>query len=130
MAYRVFVFVSLTRHSKTLEHIVSAFPRHTRRILMRGCGSGAWLSVLPSTVNGTELSAQEFRDPSHCDGCGLKFSVSHALDCPNGGLIIARYNEVRDELCNLWARGTDCILDIRVTDTDALATVPKTPRRS
>jgi hypothetical protein len=49
-----------------------------------------WLSVLPSTVNGTELLAQEYRDAllcqrrspadlqSHCDGCGQKLSIRHA----------------------------------------------------
>ena len=55
--------------------------------------TGAWLTVLPSTVNGTELGAQEWRGalflrygleppdlPSHCDGCDAKFSISHALD--------------------------------------------------
>jgi hypothetical protein len=36
-----------------------------RRIIKRGQRTGAWLSVLPSTVNGTELSGQEFRDGLH-----------------------------------------------------------------
>jgi hypothetical protein len=30
----------------------------------------------------------------------------------------------------LWTRGTDCIIDVRVTDTDARAISPKTPPRS
>lgn len=188
---------SLDCHNATLASIVHPLPNDTRRIIMRGCETGAWLSVLPSTVNGTELSRQEFRDslylryaltppdlPSLCDGCGQKFSVPHALDCPNGGLIIARHNELRDELCDLavraigrpavrdeplihpsrpaaqptasdksahpvqcnrrkqfdnddrgdvlirglWARGTDCILDIRVTDTDAQSNRSKDPK--
>ena len=64
----------------------------------------------------TALSAQEFRDslllwygrtppnlPSCCDGCGQKFSVRHALECPHGGLIIGRHNEVRDELGEIAA---------------------------
>ena len=59
-----------------------------RRTILRGQETGQWLSVLPSTVNGTELSAQEFRDtlllrygrcpadlPASCDGCNQKFSV-------------------------------------------------------
>jgi hypothetical protein len=34
-----------------------------RRTILRGKETGQWLSVLlPLTVNGTELSAQEFRD--------------------------------------------------------------------
>jgi hypothetical protein len=70
---------------------------------------GQWLSVMPSTLNGTELSAQEFRDalllrhartpgdlPSHCDGCGAKFDV---CQCKVGGLVILRHNEINEELC-------------------------------
>jgi hypothetical protein len=140
---------------------------------------------MPSTLNGTELSSQEFRDallirhartpgdlPSHCDGCGAKFDVRHALECKVGGLFILRHNEINEELCDLaskalapsvvrvkpmihsrrtaeeteakepkppvqhlsrssdeerrnllihgfWARGTNVIVDVRVTDTDA-----------
>jgi hypothetical protein len=73
----------------------------------------------PSTVNGTELSAQEFRDalllryarggppdlPSTCDGgCNQKFSVRHALESKKGGLVISRHNEIRDELSDLASK--------------------------
>ena len=67
-----------------------------------------------STVNGTELGAQEWRDalflrygleapdlPTHCDGCQAKFSISHALDCKKGGLITAHHNEIRDGVADL-----------------------------
>ena len=63
----------------------------------------------PSTVNGTDLGAQEWRDalfmrygldppdlPTYCDGCQAKFSISHALDCKKGGLVMARHNELCD----------------------------------
>ena len=86
-------------------------PCSDRRTILRGKSTGQWLSVLPSTLNGTELSAQEFRDSLHlryarspsdlqanCDGCGSKFSVRHALECKNGGLVIGRHDEIRDEL--------------------------------
>jgi hypothetical protein len=79
--------------------------------------AGQWLSVLPSTVNGTELSAQEFRDalllryarcppdlPIQCNGCQQKFSVRHALECKRGGLVISRHNEIRDELSDLASK--------------------------
>eukprot|EP00978_Attheya_sp_CCMP212_P032240 scaffold124880_cov38-Attheya_sp.AAC.2 len=73
---------------------------------------GAWLTVLPSIVNGMTLFADEFRDhglairygyellnlPEKCDGCGAKFSAGHALQCKTGGLVIMRYNEVKDEI--------------------------------
>ena len=70
--------------------------------------------MLTSTVNGTELGAQEWRDalflrygldppdlPSHCDGCDAKFTISHALDCKKGGLITACHNELRDGVADL-----------------------------
>jgi hypothetical protein len=152
---------------------------------------------MPSTVNGTELSAQEWRDafflrygrspgdlPSLCDGCGQKFSVQHALECKKGGNVILRHNEIRDELADLaakaiipsairneplihtscpavkmpdlvpahpavtrnlhknreetrgdlcirgfWTRGTDCIIDVRVTDTDAKSNLSRDPAK-
>jgi hypothetical protein len=33
-----------------------------RRTILRGKATGQWISVTPSTVNGTVLSAQEYRD--------------------------------------------------------------------
>ena len=47
-----------------------------------------------------------FRTPSVCT-CGTKFSVEHALLCPQGGFPYIRHNEIRDltanqltEVCN------------------------------
>ena len=67
-----------------------------------------------STVNGTELGAQEWRDPlflqygldpldlpTHCDGFQAKFSISHALDCKKVGLVTACHNELRDGVADL-----------------------------
>eukprot|EP00978_Attheya_sp_CCMP212_P023067 scaffold69828_cov33-Attheya_sp.AAC.2 len=66
------------------------FPWNRRRVIERGNKTGAWMTVLPSIVNGMTLSADEFRDglairygyellnlPEKCDGCGAKFSVGH-----------------------------------------------------
>jgi hypothetical protein len=166
-----------------LTTIVSPLSKDRRRTIKRRQHTGAWLSALPSTVNGTELSAQEFRDavsmrygitpsdlPSFWDSCDARFSLQHALGCKKGGLVIFRHNEIQDELIHLaekaftpsavrdkplirgrstekvdecpvrqtsanqpakeddrgdillqgfWARGTECIVDVRVTDTDA-----------
>ena len=76
--------------------------------------TGAWLTVLPSTVNGTKLGAQEWHDtlflrygmeppdlPTLCDGCGARFTISHALDCKKGGLVRACHNELRDGVADL-----------------------------
>ncbi len=176
------------KSESSLNDLASKMSYDNRRTILRGKETGQWLSVLPSTVNGTELSAQEFRDalllryarcppdlPIQCDGCQQKFSVRHALECKRGGLVISRHNEIRDELSDLaskaffpsavrdeprihtsraaeprsspekpespavkrlfqnnrtedrgdilvrglWARGTDCIIDVRITDVDA-----------
>ena len=36
-----------------------------------------------------------------CEGCGKTNGKRHALSCMNGGLIITRHNEVRDELSHI-----------------------------
>ena len=79
--------------------------------------TGAWLKVLPSTVNGTELGAQEWRDalflryglettdlPKYCDGCEARFSISHAIDCKKGCLVTARHNELHDGVADLASK--------------------------
>ena len=70
--------------------------------------------MIPSTVVGTDLGVQEWRDflflrydieppnlPSHCDGCGEAFIICHALDRKKGGLITAHHNEIRDGVADL-----------------------------
>ncbi|KAL3806424.1 hypothetical protein ACHAXA_007766, partial [Cyclostephanos tholiformis] len=72
--------------------------------------AGAWLSVFPNRLNGTDLSADEWRDnvrlrynhspldmPAACDGCGAKMTVEHALSCKVGGLVHIRHDDVADE---------------------------------
>ena len=167
------------------------------RTISRGGKTGQWLTVLPSTVSGTELGCNEFRDalrlrygrslanlPSHCDGCGASFSLEHALSCKVGGLIIQRHDEINQELAslstmalknssvraeplinpgsadkvnqspptqetpapdtppeppednrdrgdllvrNLWKQGSDCIIDVRVTNLDAPSYISRDP---
>jgi hypothetical protein len=86
-------------------------------IIGRGGKTGGWwLTVLPNVMNGSILSDLEFRDglrlcyamtlqnlPTHCDGCQAKCNIDHALNCKKGGLVIARHNEVKDELGFLLA---------------------------
>ena len=75
---------------------------------------GVWLSVLPSTVNGTELRSQGWMDLmflryviepsdllSHCNSYGVSFLFYHALEFKKGGLITARHNELCDGVANL-----------------------------
>ena len=88
----------------------------TRR-MRRATKTGAWLTVQPSTVNRTELGAQEWRDaaflryglnppdlPKNCDDCNARFSICHTLDCKRGGLVTARHNELRDGVADLASR--------------------------
>ncbi len=180
-----------TQHDDTLSQVVEPLLAHTRRTVLQGKATDAWLWAMPSHYHGTVLSSQEFRDalhlrygrepadlPASCDGCVQRFSIEHALTCQKGGLPILRHNEVRDELMDLarrafgnsavrteplifpgraapsstgpaasrpsvpsdergdvlirglWERGTDCILDIHVTNTDALRTMRKLHPRS
>ncbi len=188
---------NLEKNDSELASLASKLSCDDRRTILRGKETGQWLLVLPSTVNGTELLAQEFRDalllryarspadlPSHCDGCGQVFSVRHALECKKGGLVICRHNEIRDELVDLaskalipsavrdeprihsshaateekeptdpnqpavtrqcknrnedrgdilirglWARGTDCIINVRITDLDAKSNRSRDPMK-
>jgi hypothetical protein len=105
------------RHETVLTALASKLSCNDHRTILQGKATGQWLSVLPSLANGTELSAQEFRDallfryarsppdlPSQCDGCLDKFSVRHALSCKKGGLVISRYNEIQDALSDLAFR--------------------------
>jgi len=82
--------------------------------------TGAWISVIPSNVNGMTLSRMEFRDsmklifglviddlPQRFDGCNSKFSKMHAIQCNKGGLMIGRHDEIRDELHYLATMATN-----------------------
>eukprot|EP00956_Cyclotella_meneghiniana_P033352 scaffold95206_cov68-Cyclotella_meneghiniana.AAC.1 len=85
--------------------------------LMRACSAGIWLTCFPNRLNGTAISAEEFRDnlrlrynlkplgmPEFCDGCGKRLTVEHALACKCGGLVHIRHDDVAQEfgyLCGL-----------------------------
>ena len=93
---------------------------------MRSKETGAWLNIIPTIVNGMSLSKMEFRDglrmrygigledlSSKCDGCGAKFSIGHALACKQGGLVVGRHDELKDELAELatLATSSNCVRD-------------------
>ena len=85
--------------------------------LQRATKTGAWLTVQPSTVNGTELGAQEWRDTlflrygldlpdlhTYCDVCNAKLKICHTLDCKRGDIVTARHNELRDGVTDLTGK--------------------------
>ena len=91
--------------------------RQEKNRLHRATMNGAWLSVVPHCLNGTELSREEFRDnlrlryglmpqdiPATCDGCGKKFSIQHALSCPKEGLVLAQHDDSAKEWGALGGR--------------------------
>jgi hypothetical protein len=107
MSVRASVTTELMSHRMTelnetaLTSVLDQLDCDTRRTIKQGMEIGQWLSILPSTINGTKLSAQEFQDaillqyawspgdlPSQYDGCNTALSVHHALECKTGGLII------------------------------------------
>ncbi len=89
----------------------------TQRRMLRAGETGTWLTTMPICLNGTELSADEFRDslrlrlglvplgiPDRCDGCGQRFSLGHAMTCKKGGLVLLRHNDVAAEWHHLCAQ--------------------------
>ncbi len=90
--------------------------------------------MIPSIVNGTELSALEFQDtinlrycrippnlPSSCDGCGNAFTVRHAHKCKIGGRVIGRHDDLLYELKNWLAKA---MKPSAVWDEPLIHTVP------
>eukprot|EP00957_Ditylum_brightwellii_P178288 13578708-Ditylum_brightwellii.AAC.1 len=80
--------------------------------------TGAWMTVVPDRLIGTELSAEEFWDnlrlsyglvplglPKKCDGCGQNLSVEHALLCAHGGLVLIWHNNTCGEWGDLGQTG-------------------------
>ena len=85
--------------------------------LHRSRSNGAWLSAVPHRLNNIELSWGEFWDnlrlryglmpqdnPVSCDSCGKKFSVEHAISCPNGDLVMEQHDDAAKEWGDLGFR--------------------------
>jgi hypothetical protein len=87
------------------------------RRMQRATETGAWLTAMPNTLNGTDLSADEFKDnlrlrlglcptslPRRCEGCNERFTVEHAMSCAKGGLVLLRHNDIAAEWGSLCAQ--------------------------
>ena len=87
----------------SLSALLSLVFSSTRRAIERAVdfGVSGWLTVLPLAQYHFDLSPQQFCDalslrynrslmlmPPTCDGCGAAFTLSHALDCRKGGLVV------------------------------------------
>jgi hypothetical protein len=83
--------------TEKVEQILRRMPKGFSRSIRRGQLIGAWLTVLPSIVNGTELSSEEFRDaltihycelpcnfPLKCDGCDAPFTCKRVVLSSSG----------------------------------------------
>ena len=66
--------------------------------MKRACEGGGWLTALPISQGGTDLSREEFRDsllyhldlllqdpPLTFNDCSYKFTVEHVCSCKRGG---------------------------------------------
>eukprot|EP00957_Ditylum_brightwellii_P167759 12770917-Ditylum_brightwellii.AAC.1 len=60
--------------------------------LERTKNTGAWLTVVPDRLNGTEF-------------CGHKLTVEHALLCAHGGLVLIRHNNACSKFGSLSKTG-------------------------
>jgi hypothetical protein len=100
-----------------LEGLCKGLRPAAARRLQRSRETGTWITATPDRLNGTELSAEEFRDslrlrfglmpsflPPRCDGCNERFTVEHAMSCKKGGLVVQRHNDVAAEWHHLCAQ--------------------------
>ena len=88
-------------------------PTYSHR-LQQGQKTVAWISVMPSTINGMDLRDQECRDniflrysikptdlSQNCDGYSAWLFIFHAWDCKKVGLVTSCHNELQDVVAHL-----------------------------
>ena len=96
------------------EEAMTASPALYDHWLRRRTNMGVLITMLLSTVNWTDMGDQEWRNalfirsiinpsdlPPHCYGCNTKFSIWHALDCNNGGLVKTCHKDLCDGVSDL-----------------------------
>ena len=105
-------------NEQLLAPILEEASKKDERRMNRTRWTGAWLTATPSADYGTALTCTEFRDalrirngmipnglPTFCDGCNTaRFTVGHAFQCKQGGLVRARHEELAGEWHQLCAQ--------------------------
>ena len=97
-----------------LEEAMASYPALDARRLRRGTKTGVLITVMLSTVNGTELGNQDcigvlflrygIDSPDlhpHCDGFNTKFSICNVLDFKKGFLITTCRNKLCDRVADI-----------------------------
>ena len=113
------------KHQAKLENIRSYLTEEQIRLnnLNQEHGSSSWLTTLPLSEEGYDLTKQLFWDlirirygwtltklPACCE-CGEKFDLQHALSWKKGGFVSLRHNFVRDITSSLLS---EVCKDVRV----------------
>ena len=103
------------KHQAKLENIRSYLTEEQIRLnnLNQEHGSSSWLTTLPLSEEGYDLTKQLFWDlirirygwtltklPTYCKG-SEKSDLQHALSCKKGGFVSLRHNFVRDIISSL-----------------------------
>ena len=102
------------RSEEELADTLSGAPVQVARQLRQAKNMGAWMRVQPSTVNGMELGAQEWRYalflgygldlpdlPKFCEGWNSTFFIWYALDYKKDSLVTEHHNELCNGVANL-----------------------------
>lgn len=113
------------KHLTKLESIRSCLTEEQIRLnnLNQEHGTSSWLTTLPLSEEGYDLTKQLFWDlirirygwtltrlPAYCE-CGEKFDLQHALSCKKGGFVSLRHNLVRNITSSLL---NEVCKDVRV----------------
>eukprot|EP00957_Ditylum_brightwellii_P084528 6427479-Ditylum_brightwellii.AAC.1 len=88
-------------YKSILEQATSSRLPDVKRSILHAKKCSMWLNILPHYCNSMDL-------PEYCDGCNNKFSLSYALECMTGGLIIAQHDKIRNELAQVGSQAYSC----------------------